>query len=260
MTSELAYTMLPPTYTTPQYPLRGSKSQSASNCSTEADPTQPSTYDMASPESSNIETSNKRHRSSHDSDVSNAQQQLYYSPGVPAGHHPSSENMEIQLSSISARKRAFTDTTQEYEEDWPASDESAKHYQPIDDSQNEPVFEHIIYLSEKGTEGYNPFSPIPELIRKAEHDIEHSFFFSSLGKHDLAFVEIERAADIVLYAIPETHRDYPQWSRCPENLNTLKMLESRITGPTGQLTATGKLVMDNNKRNGVTSRGRAPVM
>ncbi|KAK4892212.1 hypothetical protein LTR27_009221 [Elasticomyces elasticus] len=156
---------------------------------------------MASQQFIDVELSNKRQRSSHDSDVSDARQQPHYSTDLPANDEQPSENMSIQLSSLSVRKRAFADSTQEDEEDWPLTAEPANQDQLHANVGGHMTPEYI------RMEGYTPFAVIPELVRQVEYDIQKAFAFSEIGRHDLTFVEITRAADIVMRAIPG-HRDY----------------------------------------------------
>ncbi|KAK3640144.1 ubiquitin-specific protease doa4 [Elasticomyces elasticus] len=214
---------------------------------------------MASQQPGDLELFNKRQRSSHNSDVSNARQLQQHSTDIPTNNEQPSENMDIQLSSLSVRKRAFADTTQEDHEDWPPTEEPANQDQLHAQDGGHITSEYISYLAGRAMEGYNTFAVIPELVRKVEYDVQKAYAFSEIGRHDLAFVEITRAADIVMWAIPG-HRDYGQWSQYPENLRVLEELQGRISGPKGLLADARQMVLDGNERNGAVIMRRGDFM
>ncbi|KAK5725974.1 ubiquitin-specific protease doa4 [Elasticomyces elasticus] len=158
--------------------------------------------------------------------------------------------MDIQLSRLSVRKRAFADTTREDQEDWPPTAEPVNQDQLHAQDGGHITPEYISYLAERAMEGYNPFAVIPELFCKVEYDVQKAHAFSEIGRHDLAFVEISRAADIVMWAIPG-HRDYGQWSQWQENLKALEELQGRLTGPQGLLANARQMMLDHNEWTGV---------
>ncbi|KAK5684769.1 ubiquitin-specific protease doa4 [Elasticomyces elasticus] len=213
---------------------------------------------MASQQPADPELFNKRQRSSHDLDVSDARQLQHHVTDIPTNDEQPSENMDIQLSSLSVRKRAFADSTPEDEEDWPPTAEPVNQDQLHAQDGGHITPEYISYLAERAMEGYSPFAVIPELIRKVKYDVQKAFAFSDIGRPDLAFVELSRAADIVMWAIPG-HRDYGQWSRNPENLRALEELQNKITGPNGLLVNARQMVLDHNMRGGVVSVGHGDV-
>ncbi|KAK4948367.1 ubiquitin-specific protease doa4 [Elasticomyces elasticus] len=205
---------------------------------------------MALQQPADMELSSKRQRSSHDSDVSFARQLQYHSTDIPTNDEQPSEHMDVQLSSLSVRKRALADSTTEDEEDWPPTAEPVNQDQLHAQDGGHITPEYISYLAERAMEGYNPFAVIPELVRKVEYDVQKAFAISGIGRHDLAFVEISRAADIVMWAIPG-HRDYGQWSQYPENWRALEELQGRISGPEGLLANARRMVLDQNETTGV---------
>ncbi|KAK5710601.1 ubiquitin-specific protease doa4 [Elasticomyces elasticus] len=114
----------------------------------------------------------------------------------------------------------------------------------------ERIYAPLPHLLALATQGYNPSSPIPALLRTAEISLDQSANLLSFHRPDLAFVEFVRASEIVVDVIPR-HKDYTHFTLDqPERAKGLVVLQRRVQRETGGFEGVKEGILSNNKKYG----------
>ncbi|KAK4901555.1 ubiquitin-specific protease doa4 [Elasticomyces elasticus] len=114
----------------------------------------------------------------------------------------------------------------------------------------ERIYAPLPHLLTLATQGYNPSSPIPSLLRTAEISLDQSANLLAFHRPDLAFVEFVRASEIVVQIIPR-HKDFTHFTLDqPERAKNLVVLQRRIQRETGGFEGVKESILLNNKRYG----------
>ncbi|KAK3639112.1 ubiquitin-specific protease doa4 [Elasticomyces elasticus] len=114
----------------------------------------------------------------------------------------------------------------------------------------ERIYAPLPHLLALATQGYNPSSPIPSLLRTAETALDQSANLLAFHRPDLAFVEFVRASEIVVQIIPR-HKDFTHFTLDqPERAKNLVVLQRRVQRETGGFEGVKEGILLNNKKYG----------